>query len=130
MVSKYGSWRMGCGQPIWVGGGWGKRLWFVWAGRKNGFVWYFPISRGDGGRRGLEGRELHAGFIVAWGNGVAGGRAFVFNGKWGNVGVNGRESPQFRGVSPSPASSAIRKSWRSREATRGFSHAPRGSTAS
>src|ERR1019366_5567765 len=87
MVCTYRNWWMGFGQPIWVGCGWCKWLWFVWAGRKNGFVWYFPVWRREGGRRGLNGRELHAGSIVAWGNGVAGGRAFVFNEKWGNVGV-------------------------------------------
>jgi type IV secretory pathway TrbL component len=59
---------------------------FVWVGRKNGFVWYFLVCGGGEGPR-LNGRELHAGSIVERGKGVVGGRAFVFNGKWGNVGV-------------------------------------------
>ena len=37
----------------------------------------------------MDGRELHAGPIVERGKGVVGGRAFVFNGKWGNVEVTG-----------------------------------------
>src|ERR1017187_3254975 len=93
MVSTYRNWWMGLGQPIWVGLGWCKWLWFVWAGRENGFVWYFLVWRCEGGWRGLDGRELHAGFIVAWGKGAAGGRAFVFNEKWGNVGVTRDRMP-------------------------------------
>src|ERR1035437_1064833 len=38
---------------------------------------------------GLDGRELHAGSIVARGKGVAGGKAGVFNEKLRNVGVTG-----------------------------------------
>ena len=45
---------------------------------------------GLGGEAGaLDGRERHAGSSVARGKGVVGGRAFVFNGKWGNVEVTG-----------------------------------------
>jgi hypothetical protein len=54
-----------------------------WEG--NGFVWYFLV----GALLGLGGRELHAGSIVERGKGMVGGRAFVFNGKWGNVEVTG-----------------------------------------
>ena len=68
--------------------GWGKWLDLVWVGRENGFVWYFLDCAG----RGLGGRELHAGLIVERGNGVVGGRAFVFNEKWGNVEVTGGDA--------------------------------------
>ena len=44
------------------------------------------ISWFGGGGGWMDG-ELHTGFIVERRNGVAGGRAFVFNGKWGNVEV-------------------------------------------
>lgn len=68
--------------------GWGKWLYLVLVGRKNGFVWYFLIWRAGGQRRrarvgggGLEGRECHAGFMVERGKGVVGGKVFVFNEK-------------------------------------------------
>src|ERR1035438_2527315 len=75
----------GGGLPVEFVVGWGKWLDLVGVGRENGFVWYFLVWR----RRGLGGRELHAGPIVERGNGVAGGRGFVFNGNGRNVGVTG-----------------------------------------
>ena len=47
-----------------------------------GISWFARVG-------GLVGREPHAGLIVERGEGVVGGRAFVFNGKWGNVEVTG-----------------------------------------
>ena len=59
------------------------RLVFSVLGRQKG-------GGGLGGEAGaLDGRERHAGSSVAQGKGVVGGRAFVFNGKWGNVEVTG-----------------------------------------
>src|ERR1019366_6301708 len=96
MVSTYGNWWMGLGQSIWVGLGWCKWFSFVWAGRENGFVWYFLVWRREGGWRGLDGREDHAGPIVERGKWVGGGRSFVFNGKWGNVEVTEQRAARYR----------------------------------
>src|ERR1039457_2438485 len=74
--------------------GWYKWVCLVQVGRKNGFVWYFLVWGDEGWRR--VGREGHAGSIVERGKGVVGGRAFVFNEKWRNVGVTGAHSGTCR----------------------------------
>ena len=67
-------------------GGFVAGLDLVWVGRRNGFARYFLNWK----VRRLDGREIHAGSILAWENGVAGWRAFVFRGKgaecWGELG--------------------------------------------
>jgi hypothetical protein len=82
--------------------GWGKWLYLVLVGRKNGFVWYFLSwragrqrrrARAGGGR--LDVRERHVGFIVARGKGVVGGKVFVFNEKQGNVRVTDKGFIRF-----------------------------------
>ena len=47
----------------------------------------------------MGGRELHAGLIVERGNGVVGGRGFVFNEKWGDVEVTSDSTHDVRSES-------------------------------